>query len=158
MSHFKTRRQSGGGAKFLIILIIMVLLGGSVTVWIWQQPRARAVGAVKEFYRYEQKGEYTQSWKLFHSEMRNRFSDEQYSKLRAQFLTQDTFAKAYTFKVSKIKTKKNWKTPGSGQILTKVYVTTVTQTFNNDFGKFNIVQEVIVAKEDGKYRILWNYN
>ncbi|WP_270180212.1 hypothetical protein [Alkalihalobacillus sp. CinArs1] len=158
MSHFKTRRQPGGGAKFLIIVIIILLLGGSVTIWILQQPRARAADAVREFYKYEQQGNYTQSWNLFHSEMKNRFSDEQYSKLRAQFLTQDTFSKSFTFKVSKMKAKKNWKTPGSGLVLKKVYVTTVTQTFNNDFGKFNIVQEVIIVKEDGKYRILWNYN
>lgn len=124
----------------------------------WQQPRAKAAEAVKGFYKYEQKGDYKSSWELFHSDMRNRFSDEQYSKMRSQLLTQDSFAKPYTFKISKLKAKKNWKSSGSNQVLPKVYVTTVTQTFNNDFGKYNIVQEVYIAKENGKYRILWGYN
>lgn len=157
MSHFKTRRQHGGHAKGIVILCVLVLLAGTITFFILQQPKSKATATVKEFYLYEQSGDFKKSWQLFHTEMKNRFSDEQYSQLRSQLITQDIGSTSFTYKVGKVKTKKNWRSGVNGVILKKVYVMKVTQNFHNQFGNFSLVQEVFVAKEDGEYKVVWDY-
>ncbi len=135
----------------------MLLLGGSIAIWIWQQPKLQAMATVKEFYLYEQSGDFKKSWDLFHSEIKNRFSDEQYSQLRSQLITQDIGATSFTFDVDKVKTKKNWRSGVNGVIMKKVYVIKVTQHFQNQFGNFDLVQEVFVVKEEGDFKVLWDY-
>ncbi len=157
MSHFKTRRKREGGGKIILILFVMLLLGGAITFWVLQQPKSRAAATVKEFYLFEQSGDFKKSWALFHSEMKNRFSDEQYSQLRSQLITQDIGATSFTYKIGKVKTKKNWRSGVSGVIMKKVYMVKVTQKFHNQFGNFDLVQEVFVVKESGEYRVLWDY-
>ncbi|WP_347548617.1 hypothetical protein ABFG93_13875 [Pseudalkalibacillus hwajinpoensis] len=157
MSHFKTRRQHGGGTKLITISCILLLLGGAMTFWILQQPKSQASATVNEFYSLEQSGDFKKSWELFHTEMKNRFSDEQYSQLRSQLITQDIGSTSYTFEVGKVKTKKNWRSGVSDIMIKKVFVMEVTQKFQNQFGNFSLVQEVFVAKEDGEYRVLWDY-
>ena len=157
MSYFKTRRKRGGSGKVIFSLIVLLLLGGSIAIWIWQQPKSQAVATVKEFYLYEQSGDFKKSWALFHSEIKNRFSDEQYSQLRSQLITQDIGATSFTFDVGKVKTKKNWRSGVNSVIMKKVYAIKVTQHFQNQFGNFDLVQEVFVVKEEGEFRVLWDY-
>ncbi|TKD70869.1 hypothetical protein [Pseudalkalibacillus hwajinpoensis] len=158
MSHFKTRRQhGGGGGKVIVILCVLLLLAGAITFFILQHPKSKASATVKEFYLYEQSGDFKKSWQLFHTEMKNRFSDEQYSQLRSQLITQDIGSTSFTYTVGKVKTKKNWRSSVNGVIMKKVYVMKVTQNFHNQFGNFSLVQEVFVAKEDGEYKVVWDY-
>ncbi|MGE6203931.1 hypothetical protein [Guptibacillus hwajinpoensis] len=157
MSYFKTRRKREGGKKFILILCVVLLLGGGITFWIWQQPKSKALATVKEFYLYEQSGDFKKSWNLFHPEMQNRFSDEQYSQLRSQLITQDIGATSFTFDIGKVKTKKNWRSGVNGVIMKKVYTMKVTLQFHDQFGNFDLVQEVFVIKEDGEYKVLWDY-
>ncbi|MDP4552564.1 hypothetical protein Q9251_16930 [Alkalihalobacillus macyae] len=157
MSHFKTRRQHGGHTKIIVILCVLLVLAGTITFFILQQPKSKATATVKEFYLYEQSGDFKKSWQLFHTEMKNRFSDEQYSQLRSQLITQDIGSTSFTYKVGKVKTKKNWRSGVNGVIMKKVYVMKVTQNFHNQFGNFSLVQEVFVAKEDGEYKVVWDY-
>ncbi|WP_053216178.1 hypothetical protein [Guptibacillus hwajinpoensis] len=157
MSHFKTSRQHGGHTKIIVILCVLLLLAGTITFFILQQPKSKATATVKEFYLYEQSGDFKKSWQLFHTEMKNRFSDEQYSQLRSQLITQDIGSTSFTYKVGKVKTKKNWRSGVNGVIMKKVYVMKVTQNFHNQFGNFSLVQEVFVAKEDGEYKVVWDY-
>ncbi|WP_273851219.1 hypothetical protein [Guptibacillus spartinae] len=157
MSYFKTRRKREGTGKAFLISLVLLLLGGSIAFWIWQQPKSRAAATVKEFYLYEQSGDFKKSWALFHSEIQNRFSDEQYSQLRSELITQDIGATSFTFDIGKVKTKKNWRSGVNSVIMKKVYAIKVTQHFQNQFGNFDIVQVVFVAKEDGEFRVLWDY-
>ncbi|WP_226655017.1 hypothetical protein [Pseudalkalibacillus hwajinpoensis] len=157
MSYFKTRRKRGGTGKAFLIILVLLLLSGSIAFWIWQQPKARAAATVKEFYLYEQSGDFKKSWALFHSEIQNRFSDEQYSQLRSELITQDIGATSFTFDIGKVKTKKNWRSGVNSVIMKKVYVIKVTQHFQNQFGNFDLVQEVFVVKEEGEFRVLWDY-
>ena len=157
MSYFKTRRKRGGTGKAFLIILVLLLLSGSIAFWIWQQPKSRAAATVKEFYLYEQSGDFKKSWALFHSEIQNRFSDEQYSQLRSELITQDIGATSFTFDIGKVKTKKNWRSGVNSVIMKKVYVIKVTQHFQNQFGNFDLVQEVFVVKEEGEFRVLWDY-
>ncbi|MGG1685703.1 hypothetical protein [Pseudalkalibacillus sp. NRS-1564] len=157
MSYFKTRRKRGGSGKVIFSLIVLLLLGGSIAIWIWQQPKSQAVATVKEFYLYEQSGDFKKAWNLFHPEMQNRFSDEQYSQLRSQLITQDIGATSFTFDIGKVKIKKNWRSGVNGVIMKKVYTMKVTLQFHDQFGNFDLVQEVFVIKEEGEYKVLWDY-
>lgn len=114
---------------------------------------------VEEFYTYEAEGEFGKSWELFHSEMKEKFPKRgDYIQNRAHVFMQHMEVETFTFEIGDSKKHKKWKVSRESAKLKEVYEVPVTQTFDSRFGKFVLEQSCFVAKEQGEWKILWDYN
>lgn len=53
---------------------------------------------------------------------------------------------------------KEWRMIKDGETFKAVYEFKVQQDFKGKYGHFMFVQYVFVGKEEGEWRILWDYN
>lgn len=135
------------------IVIIFLLVRGSMG-----SPDGEAVAVVEEFYRYEQEGEFSSSWSLFHSTMKERFTKGFYIQDRAHVFMNHFGVETFDFKMSEPEHMEDWKMTEDSPTMKNVYKILVTQTYKGKYGNFDLQQEVFAVQEKEKWKIVWDYN
>ncbi|RKL68094.1 hypothetical protein CR203_06255 [Salipaludibacillus neizhouensis] len=136
-----------GSAVLLIILLLITFISSS--------PEEKVV---KEFYEYEQKQEFWNSYELFHPHMKKRFSRSKYIDQRAHIFVDHFDVDTYDLTIGSSKKIKEWQMSDDHQPLSNVYQIPVTKTYQSQFGKFSILQNVYAVKEEGEWHIMWDYH
>lgn len=152
----KSARLKGSITVVLLlaaILTVVLLIKG-----IFFSQGKQAKGVVDEFYHYEQAGDYPNSWTLFHSSMKEKFSKSSYIQARPHVFINDFGVETFTYTLGKPEKLGHWKMSKTGPTIKDVYKFPVTQTFKGKFGNFELTQAVFVAKEKEQWKILWDYN
>lgn len=152
----KTVRSKGMfvGILWIVCLIILFLLIKGA----FFSPGNQAVAVVEEFYQYEQAGEFSKSWSLFHSAMKVKFTKGNYIQDRAHVFMNHFGVETFTYKLEKPEELKKWKMSKTSPELKNIYKVLVTQTYKGKYGNFDLKQEVYVIQEKGKWKIAWDYN
>jgi hypothetical protein len=77
----KTMNRRQRGRLLSLLLIIIVLNGGDILIRFGLlSPSRQALQVVEEFYEYEQLGDYSRLWELFHSSIKEDFPKGGYIK------------------------------------------------------------------------------
>jgi len=137
----------------LIVMVVFLLIKGSLF-----SPGSQALAVVDEFYRYEQEGEFSKSWSLFHSAMQEKFSKDNYIQDRAHVFMSHFGVETFTYKLGKPEKLEKWKMSESGKEHKNIFKVSVTQTYKSKYGTLKLNQEVYLIKEKEKWKIAWDYN
>lgn len=154
--------RSNGSALFKFAFVGLVVMVAWLT---WRNvagnfgggDASKALGVVKQFYRYEQAGDFGSSWELFHPLMQERFDKADYIQKRAHIILQDFGVKTFRVTIGAPKKVSNWQMSTDAQPIAHVYELDVTQTFHSPYGDFEIRQPSFAANVDGKWKLLWSY-
>ncbi|MCM3617936.1 hypothetical protein M3936_10130 [Sutcliffiella horikoshii] len=151
------RRRRGNPILVLIIALALtvVLVYLFSSIFLGSERKARKV--VHEFYEFESEADFGRSWELLHTEMQGRFGRGAYVQDRAHVFNGHFEADTFTFDISGAKKIKNWKMDKDGEAFDFVYAFEVEQEYHGKYGHFVFVQYVYVVKEDGEWRVLWDY-
>ncbi|MFQ3544643.1 hypothetical protein Q7A53_11175 [Halobacillus rhizosphaerae] len=146
-------------SKGLAVFIAILLLAGGILLFMLfiTNPGHRAAVTVRNFYQYEQKAEFSDSWQLLHSQMKDKFTRNQYIQERSDVMLKHFGGEKFTFTINHKKKLKGWKMADGAKPIGTVYSMRVTQDFHGEFGNFTLYQDVFAAKENGKWTILWDY-
>ena len=154
------RKRSASSKRFLSGILVLAGIFAVIliirTVFISSTSEAKDV--VDEFYGYEQEGDFANSWGLFHSLMKKKFSKGNYIQDRAHVFMNHFGVETFSYTIGELEELKDWKMSKTGPSLKNVYKVPVTQTYKGKYGNFDLEQEVFVTEEKGKWRILWDYN
>ncbi|MCM3786669.1 hypothetical protein M3231_27420 [Neobacillus mesonae] len=141
----------------VIVIGLVALLFFSVRGALQSSEEEEAVNIVKEFYTYEQEGDFGSSWELFHSQMKEKYKKPDYVQTRAHVFMQHFGTNTFKLELSKPERHYDVQLIEGKETLGEVYIVTVTQTYNSSFGNFKIVQPVYAAEESGEWRVLWSF-
>jgi hypothetical protein len=139
----------GIGGIILIFLFISVFGGGGE-----QSPER----VIEEFYEYEQKGDFGNSWELFHSEMKKKFGKSSYIQTKNHVFLGHMGVDTFEVDVGEIETMKKFSFSKDGPTFKDVRSAKVDLLFESQFGEMTISQVCYVAQENGEWKILWSYN
>ncbi|KAB8131034.1 hypothetical protein F9U64_13730 [Gracilibacillus oryzae] len=149
---------------FNLKTILFLLISISIIVLVFLffsnlfDPEKKAARALELFYSYEQAGDYSNSWELFHSQMKDKFEKNYYIQERTYMYKENLGVSTFDFNYNIVEELPKWRmSQESGEIM-KVYHYTVSQSFQGKYGTFTIQQPVYVTMEGEKWVILWNYN
>ncbi|WP_062514299.1 hypothetical protein [Halobacillus sp. KGW1] len=145
-------------ALILFILFLLLTLIAAGAFFIMTRPSYQAERVVDEFYTLEQEGEYNKSWELLHTSIQEKFAKGTYIQDRSHVFMNHFGADTFTFTIDGKKKRDNWKMEKDGEPFGVVYEMVVTQTYHGKYGHFLFTQFVYVTKEEGEWRILWDYN
>lgn len=144
-------------------VVVMAVAGLLVFCLIWlisglfSSPSKQAVKAVNDFYSYEQKANFSDSWELFHPVMKERFGKGSYIQDRAHVFMNHFGVDTFTYKVEKAQKISGWKVSKDAKPFNDVYKMKVIQTYKGKYGNFDLHQEVFAVKEKGDWKIVWDY-
>ncbi|GLB60236.1 hypothetical protein [Cytobacillus sp. NCCP-133] len=150
------RRKHSG--KLLLAIIVLALAAILLLNSLFSSPDQHAINTVDEFYSYEQQGEFSSSWRMFHPWMKQKFSKGHYIQDRAHVFMNHFGVDTFSFSLSEPEELKNWKPAKEGPSFKKIFKIKVTQTFKGKYGNFEIHQEVFAVKDMDEWTILWDYN
>ncbi|SFE53829.1 hypothetical protein SAMN05192532_102222 [Alteribacillus iranensis] len=122
-----------------------------------RSPSEQAKNTVASFYDYEQEGDFAQSWDLFHSDMKNKFTKGHYIQDRAHVFMNHFDVSTFSYEIGEPEKLKEWQMEKNSTPLEEVYQVNVIQTFKGKYGNFDISQDVFAVKEDDEWTILWDY-
>ncbi|WP_173915480.1 hypothetical protein [Halobacillus sp. Marseille-Q1614] len=142
---------------FLIIILIIISLV-VILASLYMLPSQSARRAVGNFYEYEQEGEFSESWELFHPLMKEKFDKGHYLQDRAHVFMNHFGVTTFTFSLEGTDKVKKWSMEEGSHTFKLAYSTTVSQTFKGKYGTFHIQQEVFAVREKGEWKLLWDYN
>lgn len=140
-------------AAIASLILLMIFLK-----FVFSSAEQEAKNTVDAFYQYEQQGEFSSSWELFHSDMKKKFTKGHYIQDRAHVFMNHFGVETFTYSLGKPEKLKTWKMSNEESVMKSVYQMTVTQTFKGKYGNFDIEQKVFVVKEKGDWKIMWDYN
>lgn len=142
----------GIGAIIIVIAIVLVVR------ILFFSPANQAKLTVEEFYLYEQEGDFSNSWNLFHPLMKEKFTKGHYIQDRAHVFMNHFGVETFTFTISEPEELKQWKLSKEAEDMQNIYKFSVTQTYKGKYGHFDLHQNIFTAKEKDEWRILWDYN
>ncbi|PEU72554.1 hypothetical protein CN397_06660 [Priestia megaterium] len=146
-------KKSLGVAVFLSVI--------ALGVWMFQftflSPSHQAKSAVKEFYTLEQEGNFSESWDLFHSSMKKKWTKGAYIQDRAHVFLNHFGVDTFTYSIEDVEKRKSWKMENDRKAFPVVYEMTVIQTYKGKYGNFDLVQKVYAVREKGKWKVVWDY-
>ncbi len=142
-----------GMGLLVCIVFIFTLVRGAMG-----SPDNEAVAVVEEFYEYEQAGEFSSSWNLFHPSMKERFTKGFYIQDRAHVFMNHFGVETFDFKIGEPEHMEQWKMTKDSPVMKDVYKMLVTQTYKGKYGNFDLQQEVFAVEEKEKWKIVWDYN
>ncbi|ABO68554.1 hypothetical protein [Geobacillus thermodenitrificans] len=151
-------RQKTISARTGVTILTAVALLAVVLSLFLSNERHEAKQVVKAFYRYEQAGDFGSSWELFHPQMKKKFPKDVYIQRRAHVFMQDFDVETFEYRLDEAEHLASWSMSGEHKPLQDVYRIRVIQTFHSTFGVFELHQDVFVAKENGKWSILFPYD
>ncbi|MBT2687193.1 hypothetical protein J7I93_03240 [Bacillus sp. ISL-47] len=152
-----TRNQKNTYLKIILVTLAIVLLLLLLKALLFSSEK-QAKEAVGQFYAFEQKGEFSSSWELFHSSMKQRFSKGHYIQDRAHVFMNHFGVDTFTFTLGEPEKLNSWRMSKKDSVVKPAYKITIIQTFKGKYGNFDIEQDVYVGQEKGKWTILWDYN
>ncbi len=138
-----------------VILVIIIL---SRCMFGPSAPTGSPEEVIQSFYEYEQEGDFGDSWKLFHSEMKKRFKKSDYIQTKNHVFLGHMGVNTFDVKIGELKELDQWTFKGDGPTLKDVWSAPITMTFNSQFGLMTINQTCYVALEEGNWKVLWDYN
>ncbi|UCZ52839.1 hypothetical protein LGQ02_18975 [Bacillus shivajii] len=136
------------GTAMVIAIIVMLVLFFS--------PSHQAKNAVDKFYSLEQEWDFSSSWNMLHPQMKERFTRGHYIQDRSHVFMNHFGVDTFSYSLSRAKKINNWRKMEESEPLT-VYKVTVTKKYKGKYGNFRMIQDVFAAKEDNKWKILWDY-
>lgn len=142
--------------------IVGVLIGLAIffRVIYWMVPNddAKAQEAVATFYSFEQKGDFSNSWEMFHPFMRDRFSKGHYIQDRAHVFMNHFGVDTFDYALGDAEEIENWKMAKDGEPFEVAYRVPVTVTYKGKYGNFAINQDVYAVEDENEWKILWDYH
>jgi len=143
--------------KILLGMVVVLILGFSF-YYVWTHwPRHEVIQTVKEFYDDEQGGDYGSAWTLLHPQIKKKFTQADYIEKRTTLFMDDYGVKGFSYKIDDVDHLKKWRVNADSPYLKDVYRVTVIQSFTGIFGKAQLYKDVYVAKDQGEWKILWEY-
>jgi hypothetical protein len=143
--------------NFIFVIIGLIIVGVIILLITIFFSQNRPESVVREFYEYEQKGDFGSAWELFYSTMKERFPKNGYVTERSHIYMGHYGVTTFDFTVSNAEKIKNWKMTKDGPKFKEVYKVKVEQTFLSKFGTFTIQQDVYVMKEKDQWKIAWEF-
>ena len=140
---------------FGLVLAAMILFAFK---FLFSSSEKQAKETAEGFYSYEQEGEFSSSWELFHSNMKKKFTKGHYIQDRAHVFMNHFGVDTFTYTLSKPEKLKSWRMSKEDTAIKDVYKLTVIQTFKGKYGNFDIEQDIYVGKEKDEWTIMWDYN
>lgn len=156
----QVRRKGKRGITPVLLIVIFLIILSSVLFFynvLWSTDGYQARKSVEEFYKLEQNGNYGSAWELLHSSIQMKFSKDAYIQKRALVFMQQLGANTFTFEVSKTSDVGTWGMSATSSALTDVQRVHVTQHMLTVFGELDLEQDVYVAQENDKWKLLWSY-
>ncbi|MFD1708259.1 hypothetical protein ACFSCZ_16200 [Siminovitchia sediminis] len=138
--------------------LLMALLALALIKWLFFGPDISADKAVDEFYQYEQEGNFSQSWEMFHPYMKEKFSKGHYLQDRAHVFFNHFGVETFEYMLGEPEKVENWQPADEGPELEVVYKVPVTQVYEGKYGNFILIQDVYAVKDEEEWLILWDYN
>lgn len=143
----------------IIILVICIL---SVFLFsirlIILSPAKKAETIVSKFYSFEQDGNFSDSWNLFHPFMKEKFPKSAFIQDRAHVFIGHFGAETFSYEIGDPTEVKGWKPAKGEKSFKNAYKFLVKQNYSGKYGKFSFNQEVYVVKYKKELVILWDYN
>ncbi|MEW9677574.1 hypothetical protein ABRT01_15535 [Lentibacillus sp. L22] len=141
----------------MILLFTAIALATGGYFYFRQSPEDMAQKAVDTFYTYEQDGAFSESWAMFHPQMKEKIDKVQYLQIRPHVFLNDFGVDTFTYTLGEPEKTEGWTMEEGAEPIDVAYKVTVTQTFKGKFGNFNIVQDVYTTLVKGEWTILWDY-
>lgn len=141
---------------FLLILITIIL--GLLLNGLYSSSSGRALQAVDTFYQYEQEGNFSGAWEMFHPFMKQRFPKGHYLQDRVHVFMNHFGVETFTYSLGKPKKLKNWRPASEGPQIDVVYKVPVTQVYKGKYGNFSLHQDVFAVLDKKDWMIIWDYN
>ncbi|EKN65178.1 hypothetical protein BABA_21076 [Neobacillus bataviensis LMG 21833] len=149
------KRQSRVGlfiGVFIVIILIIVMIK---SMFFSAEEQAQRV--VDEFYTYEQEGNFTDSWELFHPFMKERWEKSTYINDRAHVFMGHFGAETFDYSIEYLDKVEKWRMAKDKKPFKEAYHFQVLQMYKGKYGKFNFEQDVYVVKNKDSWGILWDY-
>lgn len=140
---------------FLFVLCLGISLFVFITSFFSDQ--RQAVKAAEAFYQYEQQADFGNSWELFHSSMKERFSKGDYIQDRSHVFLQHFGVDTFQYQFSEAEKLTNYQVT-EDIIYEEVYRLMVTHIYDSKYGYLEIRQPVIMVPEKEKWKVLWEYD
>lgn len=152
-------RRRSDKRKLMILFLgmfLLIILGLLVSI-IFSLGRGSPEDTVRQFYEFEQSGDFGDSWQLLHPLMQERFDRAAYVQDRAHVFIGHFGAETFSFDIREEKKRKNWKMVKDGKTFETVYEFQVEKNYHGKYGHFLFVQYVYVVRVNKEWRILWDY-
>ncbi|WP_044338370.1 DUF4878 domain-containing protein [Rossellomorea aquimaris] len=141
----------GAIASILIVVALFMMVGES------REPDTPEE-VIKEFYRFEQSGDFGNAWELFHPEMQNKFPKSSYIQTKNHVFMGHMGVDEFEVEVGKIEKLEKFTFNEEGLTFKNVRKAEVDLFFDSQFGELTISQICYVALEEGEWKILWDYS
>ncbi|MGP4041472.1 hypothetical protein ACTWP4_16435 [Gracilibacillus sp. D59] len=141
------------GAIFSLVFVTFIIY--AITYFFSTEREVEKVAT--QFYEYEQKGDFSNSWEMFHSSMKNRFDKSDYIQDRAHVFLNHFGVDTFDFTLSEPVKIENYQLNTNLANTQTVYRLTATYIYQSKYGYLEIDQTVLLAEEDQEWRILWKY-
>ncbi|TYR79332.1 hypothetical protein FZC66_14570 [Priestia megaterium] len=138
----------------LVSMIVLCVWGFQFT---FLSSTYQAKSTVEEFYTLEQEGNFSDSWELFHSAMKERFPKGAYIQDRAHVFLNHFGVDTFSYEVKDVQKVEQWKMTNEMEAFKEVYEIQIVQTYKGKYGNFNLHQLVFAVKEKGEWKIAWDY-
>ncbi|WP_299743025.1 hypothetical protein [Rossellomorea sp. y25] len=138
-------------ASILIVVALFMIVGES------REPDTPEE-VIKEFYQFEQSGDFGNAWELFHPEMQNKFPKSSYIQTKNHVFMGHMVVDEFEVEVGKIEKLEKFTFNEEGLTFKNVRKAEVDLFFDSQFGELTISQTCYVALEEGEWKILWDYS
>ncbi len=160
--NMKFRRYQYQKNRNIILLIGLIFTIAFITLVVYAivqffSTEREVEKVVEQFYQYEQNGDFSNSWEMFHSSMKNRFDKSDYIQDRAHVFLEHFGVNTFDFTISEPVKIENYQMTTELANTQTVYRLIVTYIYQSKYGYLEIDQPVILAEEDQEWRILWEY-
>lgn len=150
------RRKKHSPALFILLVITGIgLVSGYF--FLHSSTKDTAIETVDTFYSHEQNGAFSESWAMFHPQMKEKVSKVDYLQDRPEMLYRIFGAETFTYTLENAEKIERWAMESGAEPIDNVYKVNVTQSFQGKYGRFHIERDVYTTEMDGKWLILWDY-
>ncbi|WP_066192202.1 hypothetical protein [Gracilibacillus timonensis] len=156
MRRRRLNKQSKRLILLSIVLVILILLFVFLLLYLFSDER-QAVKVADTFYQHEQQGDFGDSWGLFHSSMKERFSKSEYVQDRAHVFLEHFGVTAFDYQLSEAEKVKDYQVNENTSLQT-AYRLTATYIYESKYGYLEISQPVFLVQEEGEWCVTWEYN
>ncbi|MGN8647466.1 hypothetical protein ACTNEO_15875 [Gracilibacillus sp. HCP3S3_G5_1] len=141
-----------------LIFVLVLVIALSSMIWYFFSTERQVERVAFRFYEYEQNGDFSNSWEMFHSSMKQKFDKNDYIQDRAHVFFEHFGVNTFDFRLSDPTKIKNYQIDAELTNTQTVYRLIATYIYDSKYGFLEINQPVILAEEDNEWRILWEYN
>ncbi|MBM7662546.1 hypothetical protein JOC85_003353 [Bacillus mesophilus] len=152
----RRRRKPINPIAIIGMIVIPLLIFGAYSL-VFSSNKAEQL--VENFYTYEQQGNFSESWELFHPIMKEKFTQGGYIQDRAHVFIGHFGADTFSYEIAKPTKIKDWKMSKDTEPFKVAHKYLVTTSYKGKYGAFHFIQEVYVVKgEENEWNIVWDYN